>query len=655
MLNLTSFSESTGTSSSSDYYINYLIFCCTFSVLHGAVDGVLAFTVPYLGASLGGIGNGLMYITYAISCVFIADPCVSFFGSKKAVLIGMLLLLLYTLSVCFSIFLRPIKWYLFPLGAICGGFGAGIIWTSQGAYYVKNSLEYSKALLMEFTVDNVTGTAINGNSNGSSSSDGSGEEEVPSSTTQTLQDPGTAATNTADKTVTTDSAGKTNTVFASIFAFCYLGFETVIISFATLVYYTNGGTGSNNSSDHVPIWQYVVFGVYGSIAAAAYIMAFVCLRSWKDSINSSGMIVNSYKSAIKLIMSYMYTHFLHVQNLLFQHRDIKLLMPYQFTFGMVTALFISYILGDVIATDNHMEGYIGVLGAIVTLVAACVAYPINILTTRYVDLRSKLVIVLIGMSCWALCVIAVLLLPKSDLTLWSGIIPYVVLHGVGRGIWENTNKAIIADIFSSLYHSSSSLTQDAMCSFQYSEVLPTITGSPSLRSSNSGQNSHNSSQNSANEFTVDIEVNNPIAASTAESSGRSSDSLVIEATEVDHLNNSSMVASTSTSGQRAFSSHSLLAAAKIANINDNNTAATSDVHNVSYLNSNSIQNAEFINSQEKSDVTAAYANVYFFSGLGGAVGFFLFAYVTDLTTILYLNMLCLILSYICCIALYIQI
>lgn len=583
-------SESTKTGAN-DYYINYIIFCCTFSVLHGAVDGVLAFTVPYLGASLGGIGNGLMYITYALSCVYVADPCVSFFGSKKAVLIGMFLLLLYTLSVCFSIFISPIKWYLFPLGAVCGGFGAGIIWTSQGTYYVKNSLEYSRAVQLELTL------ADRGDAGESEQTD------VPEGSAVAL----------AESTATS----KTNTIFASIFAFSYLGFETVIISFATLVYYTNGGADS--SDGQVPIWQYVVFGVYGSMAAAAYMIAFVCLRSWKDSINAAGIKVKSYRSALKLISSYMYTHFLHVRGLLLTHRDIKLLMPYEFTFGMVTALFISYILGFAIATDDAMEGYIGVLGAIVTLVAACVAYPINVVTTRFADLRSKLMIVFLGCTCWTLCVMGVLLLPSGELSQWSVIVPYVILHGVGRGIWENTNKAIIADIISALH---SSTAHEAQCSFNYSEVLPTITGSRSRSRSSEG-----GSQGSVG-FTVDIEVSNPISADSA----LSTDGLV-DASEDDRL--TAAAASTA-------------AAATV-----NRDTGTSSVLQSSFQNS--IQNAEFMNSQEKSDVTAAYANVYFFSGLGGAVGFFLFAYVEDVTTIVYLTLLSLIVSYVCCVSLYIQV
>lgn len=592
----------------SDYYLNYIIFCCTFSVVHGAVDGVLAFTVPYLGTSLGGIGNGLMYITYAVSCVFVADPCVSFFGSKKSVLIGMLLLLLYTLSVCFSIFLSPIKWYLFPIGAICGGFGAGIMWTSQGTYYVKNSLEYSKAAQLELAIS-CAGGGTNGNGDGNG---GSGEEDPSVSVSVS---PAEEPVILPDAAIATS---KTNTLFASLFAFSYLGFETVIISFASLVYYTNGGSDSSDSDGKVPIWQYVVFGVYGSIAAAAYMMAFLCLRTWKDSINATGIKVNSFRSALRLIVSFMYTHFLHVRDLFLNHQDIKLLMPYEFTFGMVTALFISYILGNAIATDNAMEGYIGVLGSIVTLVAACVSYPINIVTTQYGDLRSKLLIVFIGTSCWTLCVVGVLLLPKSDLSRWAVITPYVILHGVGRGIWENTNKAIIADIVSSLHASSS----EAKCSFNYSEVLPTITGSRST----------NSSQDSSDEFVVDIdiEVNNPISIA-AESVAS-----LVDATEGDHL--------TSTGSSRLTSG--------TANSNTGrDTGASSGVHS-SFQNS--VQNAEYMNSQEKSDVTAAYANVYFFSGLGGAVGFFLFAYVPDITTIIYLNLMSLLVSYICCVVLYIQ-
>ena len=32
---------------------------------------------------------------------------------------------------------------------------------------------------------------------------------------------------------------------------------------------------------------------------------------------------------------------------------------------------------------------------------------------------------------------------------WLGITLYLIIYGVGRGTWENTNKAVIADLYSS--------------------------------------------------------------------------------------------------------------------------------------------------------------------------------------------------------------
>ena len=35
----------------------------------------------------------------------------------------------------------------------------------------------------------------------------------------------------------------------------------------------------------------------------------------------------------------------------------------------------------------------------------------------------------------------------EQLGTWSMIVPFLIIYGIGRGTWENTNKAVIADFY----------------------------------------------------------------------------------------------------------------------------------------------------------------------------------------------------------------
>lgn len=53
----------------------------------------------------------------------------------------------------------------------------------------------------------------------------------------------------------------------------------------------------------------------------------------------------------------------------------------------------------------------------------------------------------LGGLCLAFAGFALFLFSDEALGTWRLIIPYLVVYGIGRGTWENTNKAVIADLF----------------------------------------------------------------------------------------------------------------------------------------------------------------------------------------------------------------
>ena len=53
----------------------------------------------------------------------------------------------------------------------------------------------------------------------------------------------------------------------------------------------------------------------------------------------------------------------------------------------------------------------------------------------------------LGGCCLAFAGFALFIFSNESLGTWGRIVPYLVIYGVGRGTWENTNKAVIADLF----------------------------------------------------------------------------------------------------------------------------------------------------------------------------------------------------------------
>jgi hypothetical protein len=53
----------------------------------------------------------------------------------------------------------------------------------------------------------------------------------------------------------------------------------------------------------------------------------------------------------------------------------------------------------------------------------------------------------IGGFCLAYAGFALFVSSDDSLGTWKMIVPYLIVYGAGRGTWENTNKAVIADLF----------------------------------------------------------------------------------------------------------------------------------------------------------------------------------------------------------------
>jgi hypothetical protein len=91
-------SEASRASQSKALFRNFILFCLFYSIAHGCVDSVLAYSSAELGTTIGSYGGFSLYITYAFSCLLMAKPALRLFDAKRTVLVGLTGILIYVTS-----------------------------------------------------------------------------------------------------------------------------------------------------------------------------------------------------------------------------------------------------------------------------------------------------------------------------------------------------------------------------------------------------------------------------------------------------------------------------------------------------------------------------------------------------------------------------
>jgi MFS family permease len=448
---------------------NFYLFSLFYSLVHAAVDCVLAFSSAELGTSLGSYGGFVLYIFYTFSSLFLAKPILSFFiSSKIVILLGLLGMFCYVVGFYFSLLFLEWKYVFFLIGAAVGGIGAGFLWTAQSVYYTMNATLFS----------------YHKNEN------------------------------------------KVNSIyqFAAIFAIFYLLLEAILQFTSTFIFwiYSHSTTADDDEKkDDFKSWRPLVFGIYTTIAFICLIFFYCFIMDFKNeeeaernsekgrnlnilqesdynhvrntedddeqisprggrspslsplqSIgreNQSGKgIKKNFLSASQppaaapahslfcLRCSRMYvspgeeettcSRVLAVAVAICKLRKLQCLLPFQIAFGLSAGLIQTYVNG-VIVNDNIGDGYIGLLSGCITLTAVLIAQPLALITKYYPN-QGKTVIMIIGSIAFILNGLFLIVFSNSTLSSWSFIVFYYILHGIARGIWENTNKGIIAEFFS---------------------------------------------------------------------------------------------------------------------------------------------------------------------------------------------------------------
>ena len=430
-------------------YQNFYIFSILFSVVHATVDGVLAFAAAELGRLAGSYSGFTLYCVYTLTSLLVARPTLERVSSKWAVFLGLCGMLVYVSSFFIALLYSHQAFVVFVVGAVCGGFGAGMLWPGQGVYFSNVALSITD----EYDQSDYS------------------EDSTLELSAHSLQP---ASRRVSHEHVTGALSG--------IFAFCYLGLESVFKILATVVFvnYSSGQKG----------WRPIVFGIYTvSAVFAATLFCFVVndvdkkktIPTVSSTHRQNSVNINSdrkshdqhLESVCKLcvdephvnsqdtvqLVSDGYEHSSKdkdlpfcldfqacssVIRLLYSSRLLQLLLPYQICFGLSTGLIDFYINKNIVAVYLG-DGFIGLLSAISTIAAAVLSLCLALLANM--TSHGKWKVMVFGGICFLIGPLLVLILPVQMIANWGFLVLFFIIHGAGRGIWESVNKSVVADYF----------------------------------------------------------------------------------------------------------------------------------------------------------------------------------------------------------------
>lgn len=368
-----------------------------FSIIHGCAVSALSYSTVLIGSRLGSYGNGLMSLSFTLSALLCGSQLSAIYGSKIGLITGSIGFIFYLFGFLMSYLYPSIAWQLFMISSSIAGIGAGIVWIAQGNYFTQNALYYARE-------SRQTATDINSH-------------------------------------------------FATIFTIFYLGFEAVMSFCATVIYLFIESLNihifiKNPIQNDTKIIILFVFYIIIASFSMILLLSIKTVDHYHHKNNNVDLVAEELQMVEEEKEKKSVSYYLTIVTRVFYDRPIIIcFLPFQCAFGAMSSYILYYLFGIVVSqSDSLGPSYVGSLSALITIVGALVAIPCHWIIMNLASGRP--VILAVGGVALTLVATAMLLLPVSTLGTWSYIVPLLSIYGLGRSVWENTNKAIIADFFS---------------------------------------------------------------------------------------------------------------------------------------------------------------------------------------------------------------
>lgn len=208
-----------------------------------------------------------------------------------------------------------------------------------------------------------------------------------------------------------------NSAFAGVFSTIYVLFEVVCKAAATPLVRAGGND--------------LMFIVFTGLAMTSALCMMVVVEPVLDATPQGAKKFELLRKA-KLATS-----------LFARERKMQLLLFLQLAFGFTLA-FVNGFLNNSVVPLSVDPKYSGLIFAITPAVATIVSLPMSFLASKI----GKQPLMMFGASCYASLSLTVSLLNVDQLVnIHYGVCGFYVVQGLGRAVFENTNKAVFADFF----------------------------------------------------------------------------------------------------------------------------------------------------------------------------------------------------------------
>jgi len=398
------------------YRRTFLVMCLCFGLNHAAVTTPVGYASSLLGLSVGNASNATLYGMCLLSSLFLGPLFTSSFGPKNALCLGMCCYCVYVLCFAFATgttFQQP-----FDAETLAKQTDPAKMCQNPGS-----TDEFCSAVTCNafgWTIA-IGGSIIGGVGAGSMwTAQGAFFGAICESLSE--------ATNAPLQSLTAQ--------LSSTFAVWYLGQECLWkVTFTVLTVYLLPSFIDNQETVNV-----IAFVIYAIMAATATILMYFAqdARSKNDTGVAAPLCARA-AGAFKL----------------WPEPTLWLLSGLNITFGIAAAYLGGYInahwemtaLTSALGSPEAATGFIGFLGAIICLVATISSKIYGALAEK---MGTKLPIVVFGCLCFFLmAILSFISAPDGEGPGgWGwGIIVFYLLQGLGRGVYESTNKGIFGDYF----------------------------------------------------------------------------------------------------------------------------------------------------------------------------------------------------------------
>ena len=213
-----------------------------------------------------------------------------------------------------------------------------------------------------------------------------------------------------------------NADMIAIFATAFLGIETAakLLATAFFLLFPTAAPG-------------VIFSVYSLVALCS-----VGVVVYLEDLDETGYLSFSYRAVSEEAGK--------VARLMYLDRRLALLLPFQVAFGFASSFVPYYVFGTVIDDSPKLGSeWVGLLSAVIVLTGSAMALPSAWAANKF----GKPLVMSLGGLCLTVTGLVFFMFTDEQLGTWDAILPYLVIYGMGRGIWETINKAVIADFYAS--------------------------------------------------------------------------------------------------------------------------------------------------------------------------------------------------------------